>query len=236
MGISVELGSEESAYRRDGNETMSLLDHQRIKSGLSLMLSKLGENVTLDTIRPLPMFLGITGPSLCFAAEAFNPPSTKIFDKTAPEKVLGRLSLNFAFFVSNYAFIAINVSVVVTLMHLDMVMYLGLLCAFWWFHNFTIKNQIPLTIGGKDLNNYMSVSLRSTLLSILTLMIVSLFCLLPAIEMICISSLLIFSHALLRDPKHIESSFIFRKGSQGTDEDDDESSGEEVMVERGDAV
>lgn len=198
-------------------------------------VGKVSESVTLDTIRPLPMFLGFSGPSFCLSAQAFNPPSTK-FDKTAPEKVFGRLSLNFAFFVSNYAFIAINVSVVVSLMHLDMVMYLGLICAFWWFHNFTIRNQIPLTLLGKDLNDYVSVSTRSSLLSVATLIVIFLHCLSPVLEMVCISAFIIFSHALLRDPKHIESSSMFQRDSLDIDNGDDESSGEEVIVDLKDAV
>eukprot|EP00529_Nitzschia_sp_RCC80_P042460 CAMPEP_0113474018 /NCGR_PEP_ID=MMETSP0014_2-20120614/18356_1 /TAXON_ID=2857 /ORGANISM="Nitzschia sp." /LENGTH=43 /DNA_ID=CAMNT_0000366829 /DNA_START=33 /DNA_END=160 /DNA_ORIENTATION=- /assembly_acc=CAM_ASM_000159 len=43
----------------------------------------------MDTVRPLPTFLGISGPSFCFAPDAFTPPVKKI-DKSSPEKFKSR--------------------------------------------------------------------------------------------------------------------------------------------------
>ena len=54
--------------------------------------SKATNIIRMDALRPLPMFLGITGQTLCFDPSAFNPP-TKKFDKTTIEKTHSRLSL-----------------------------------------------------------------------------------------------------------------------------------------------
>lgn len=191
----------------------------------------------MDTIRPLPMFLGITGPSFCFSPEAFNPPSKKL-DKSTGEKIKNRLKLNFSFFISNYAFITVGTSIVVALMNTEMILYVALVSTFWWFHTFTLQNRIPITIGGKNLDGWVSVRTRSNILMAMTIIVVIFYCLVPVLSMISISGILILAHALLRDPKHIESSSVFRRGSESDDENEDDvdtdGSGSEVMVDKGD--
>jgi hypothetical protein len=88
--------------------------------------------VSVETLRPLPMFVGVVTPAqqqqqqhstskqLCFAGGAYTAPIRK-FDKASLEKVKSRVSLNFAFFLSNYALVATMVGLVVALMHPGMV-------------------------------------------------------------------------------------------------------------------
>jgi len=68
------------------------------------------------------------------------------------------------------------------------------------------------------------------------------YCLMPVFCAVLISGSLILLHALMRDPKQIESCAVFRGGADsdeeedgGSREDEGESSGEEVMVHRSDA-
>ena len=122
-----------------------------------------------------------------------------------------------------------------------MILYVALVSTLWWFHVFTIKNNIPITFGGKNLDDFVSVNTRSNVLSMLTFLVIIFYCLIPVISMISISGFQIVCHALLRDPKHIENSAIFRRGadvSSDSDGDicDSEDSGGEVIVNKRDIV
>ena len=119
--------------------------------------------VTFDTIRPLPVFLGITGPSLCFAPDAFKPPSTK-FDKNTAEKVSQRLTLNFNYFISNYAMIFAGTCVIVTLMHPGMIIYSALVYFLWQGHKAMIDSRTRLILMEKDIGNYITVERREKVL------------------------------------------------------------------------
>jgi len=190
----------------------------------------LRDKVTVESLRPLPLFLGITGPAFCLGPDAFTPP-TKRLDKTTMEKVLSRLTLNLAFFMSNYVLIAVGVAVVVALMSPRMLLYVSTVLVLWWLHTYSVANGIPIIIFGKDFGDVLSERRRSIMLKTISIFVVVFYCLLPAIYAISISGIIIFSHALLRDPKNIENSGSF-SGRTYSDEDDD--SCEEVMVNRSD--
>lgn len=198
-------------------------------------LSRLRGRVTMDTLRPLPVFLGVTGPAFCLSAGAFTPPSRHI-DKTAPEKIRARISLNFAFFLTNYALLALGVSLVVALMHPKMILYVGVVWAFWWLHIFVDKNHIPLVAFGRDLGAVITAPRRSLALSIITVIVAVFHCLVPVLSVVSISGLLILLHAVMRDPKHIESSSEFRRGGSADSDEEEDALDEEVIVERGDAI
>lgn len=179
----------------------------------------------MDTIRPLHMFLGISGHNFCFSAEAFGPPVKKI-DKSTPEKFKSRLRLNFSFFLSNYALVTAGVALVIALMHPGMLLSLGFLWGLWTFHHFLISNEV--IVLGKNIGTLISLNQRSTVLSVITILVVVWKCLKPTITTIAISSLLVLSHAIMRDPKHIDTSVDSRRDS----DDEVQSSDSEVLVER----
>lgn len=185
--------------------------------------------MTLDTIRPLPVFLGITGPSMCFAPDAFTPP-TKRLNKDAAEKVSQRVSLNFAYFLSNYAMIFIGTCIIVTLLHPGMIIYSSIVYLLWKGHTIMVKNNTPLVIMDKDLGHYITVELRTRILYVITTWVVVAYCFKPFFTVVGLTGLLVLFHAFMRDPKHIEASklhFDYRS---------DDSSGDEVVVEKMDAV
>ena len=184
-------------------------------------MAYIGSRVTMDTVRPLNMFLGITGPSFCFSPAAFNTPVKKL-DKSTYEKFQSRLKLNFAFFLSNYALVTTGVALVTALMNPGMVIAVGLIWGLWALHRFLISNE--LVLFGRNIGTLISISHRSTVLIILTALVIVWKCLKPTITVVAISGLMILVHALLRDPSHVTSSdFQTRNGNSSISSSDDDS-------------
>eukprot|EP00980_Cylindrotheca_fusiformis_P023378 scaffold10429_cov126-Cylindrotheca_fusiformis.AAC.9 len=227
MAVSVSQGNEDQ--RRSSNNAI-VLDLYTIKSYLAAILSQVQSRVTVDTIRPLPMFLGVTDNAFCFSPAAFTPPVKKL-DKASTEKLKSRIKLNFSFFLSNYALVAFGVALVVALMHPGMIAFLAGLWGLWGVHTFLISNEV--IVMGRNIGNLISISHRSSALALITFVVIVWKCLWPAITVVTLSSLLILSHALMRDPKHIDTS-----NSSGNRDDDDDSTGgyasggSEVLVDR----
>jgi hypothetical protein len=200
----------------------------------SIRASHIGSRVTMDTVRPLNMFLGISGPSFCLSPEAFNPPVKKM-DKSTYEKFKSRLKLNFAFFLSNYAIVVAGVTAVVALMHPGMLLSVGFVWGLWSLHSYLISNEVIMF--GRNIGTLLSISHRSSALVVITGLVIVWKCLVPAITVVAISGLTIFSHALFRDPKHIDTTGSTTASLMGVNSDED-SGGEgshdssEVLVEK----
>lgn len=229
-GIDVPTGYDDTKKKPSTNFLDSFMDMEKTRVYLTASLTKYTDRVTLDTVRPLPTFLGISGPSMCLAPDAFAPPLKKI-DKDTAEKVTQRFSLNFAYFVSNYALIFIGTFIIVTLMHPGMIIYSSVVYGLWKGHGFMIKNQTPLVIMGKDIGAYITAETRTRILYLITTWVVMAYCFKPFVIVVGLTGLLITSHAFMRDPKHIESNRNFLDDSGS-----DASSGSGVVVENMDAV
>lgn len=172
---------------------------------------------------------------MCLAADAFTPPSTK-FDKGTSEKISQRIQLNTAYFLSNYALIVVGTCVIVTLLHPIMIMFITTMYILWKTHAIMVESNIPIVIMGKDLTHVITNEFRTHVMNILTLVVVIVYCLKPFLTAVGLSGLIILSHAVMRDPKQIESVGMIKK--YGAD-DSDESEGtdsSEVLVEKIDAV
>ena len=167
-------------------------------------LSKYTERISLDTLRPLPTFLGVTGPAFCIAATAFAPPTKKL-DKDAAEKIGSRLKLNFAYFLTNYALILAGTAFVVALMHPSMLLLMGILVGLWHMHFLLDRAAIPMEYGGVDFGVIFTTARRSLVLTILTVLVGVFKCLVPTLEVLAISGIAIFAHASMRDPQHVET-------------------------------
>jgi len=234
MSLSVSSGSENGNNVGSSAKSSVNLDFFSIKTYLTGMIVYIGSRVTMDTVRPLTMFLGITGPSFCLSPAAFNAPVKKL-DKSTYEKFQSRLKLNFAFFLSNYALVTAGVALVTALMHPGMVISVGLIWGLWALHKFLISNE--LILFGRNIGTLISISQRSTILIILTAIVILLKCLKPTMIVIAISGGMILAHALLRDPSHVTSGdFQSGNGSNSinmSDEDSVQNSHEsEVLVEK----
>eukprot|EP00563_Minutocellus_polymorphus_P018601 CAMPEP_0197719032 /NCGR_PEP_ID=MMETSP1434-20131217/2947_1 /TAXON_ID=265543 /ORGANISM="Minutocellus polymorphus, Strain CCMP3303" /LENGTH=287 /DNA_ID=CAMNT_0043303737 /DNA_START=9 /DNA_END=872 /DNA_ORIENTATION=- len=211
---AIEHGSEDAApLIRTGSGGSS-----GISSALPVDLERLGivlsgytERISLDTLRPLPTFLGVTGPAFCIAATAFAPPTKKL-DKDAAEKIGSRLRLNFAYFLTNYALILAGTAFVVALMHPSMLVLMGILVGLWHVHFLLDRAAMPIEYGGVDLGEIFTASRRSLVLTILTVLVGVFKCLVPTLEVLAISGIAIFAHASMRDPQHVETCGDFGGG------------------------
>ena len=217
--------------------TMTTTNNTKILSFSFIRASHISSRVTMDTVRPLNMFLGITGPSFCLSPEAFNPPVKKM-DKSTYEKFKSRLKLNFAFFLSNYAIVVAGVTAVVALMHPGMLLSVGFVWGLWSLHSYLISNEVIMF--GRNIGTLISISHRSTALVVITGLVIVWKCLVPAITVVAISGLSIFLHAIFRDPKHIDTtgSTTTTTSLTAVNSDDDSSGGEgshdssQVLVEK----
>mmetsp|Transcript_20877 Transcript_20877/g.30577 ORF Transcript_20877/g.30577 Transcript_20877/m.30577 type:complete len:233 (-) Transcript_20877:73-771(-) len=229
--MSADTGSTEIHQGTDdvqGKRKNNVSAIEKIRKFLLDEFPKYSSKITMDTMRPLPTFLGITGPSFCLAPDAFTPP-TKKMDKNSAEKISQRIYLNFTYFLTNYAFIAAGTCIIIILLHPRTIIYSIIVCALWKMHDMTEQQNTPLILMNRDVGQYITVELRTRLLYAITLYVVVLHCLKPVITAVGLTGLMIFSHALLRDPKQIEhgSSYMDDESS----DDDCDSSGSEVMVE-----
>lgn len=177
------------------------------------------------------MFLGVNpGAGFCLSAEAFTPPVKKI-DKASPEKIKSRVSLNFAFFLSNYALLASMVALVVALMHPGMLFFLGVVYGLWTFHRFLIRNE--LDVFGIHIHSLLSIQQRFYVLFTITTIVVVFKCLKPTLIWVSISAILILSHAFLRDPKHIETTSELLLGEENSSDEEVELRGGSSSSESG---
>lgn len=193
--------------------------------------------LSMDTLRPLPLFLGVTGPSFCIAADAFSPPIslTRQTDKSSLEKLISRLSRNLNFFATNYAFMAMCTILVVALMHPGMLLYVGTTWALWWLHVVVIREDVRLVVMNRDLNDAFTPKRRSWMLTAWTVWVAIAKCLRPSLKGLAISGALVLFHAVMRDPSRVAGDIVMLRSniSRGSSDSDD---GSEVMVEREDAV
>ena len=180
---------------------------------------KLRSRVTLDSLRPLPQFLGIA-PNLCLSAGAFTPPVAHM-DKSTIEKVKSRVSLNISFFLTNYMFLSIGVGLVVALSHPGMLISVTAVAGLWTIHNIIIDRKLELIVKDQDLLKIITPFHRWCFLMALSIIVGVGWCLVPLLSWFLISSFMILVHAGLRDPKHIETSFRLKSGAASDDDDDE---------------
>ena len=196
--------------------------------------------LTMDTLRSLSLFIGLSGPSLCIAADAFSSPITlhQGSNKTSTVKIRSRMSRNLAFFSTNYAFLTVGTILVVALMHPIMLLYVCVTWGLWYLHITIIREDIRLVIMDKDLNDVLNPKRRSWILTALTLWVAIWKCLRPLLMGTAISAVLTVIHALMRDPKKLVLSggASSKSVSKGLVDSDDESSGSEVTLEQPDSV
>lgn len=155
-------------------------------------------------------------------------------DKHAPEKIKSRMQLNLAFFLTNYVLVAAMVALVVTMMYPSSIIVIGIVYAIWNVHAYLIRNEVDLF--GVQVHSLLTIQQRFYINFVITFILVVWKCLVPCLVILTISWLLIGFHAVLRDPKHIEST-----SSQILDDYDEEDmeggrsveNGSDVMQGRG---
>jgi hypothetical protein len=242
--VTVNAGDDDRYNSNNSSGRTVMINIETLRLQLSGFVARIQSRVSVDTIRPLPVFLGLNaGAGFCLSPQAFTPPVRK-FDKNTPEKIKSRVRLNCAYFLSNYALLAAMTGLVVALMHPTMVFFVGIVYGLWSLHSFLIRNQ--LVVFGVAIHALLNVQQRFYLLFVITSLVVIIYCLAPTLVFLVISGLLILTHALLRDPQDVSSAsdqFGGVVGAGGSAHDSDEdlegggnssggSSGSEVVVDR----
>lgn len=222
--VGIASGSHDDQGASSSRKPVSI-DLESIRLHMSSLAARLQSRVSLDTLRPLPMFLGVNPDmGFCLSAGAFTPPVKKV-DKATPEKISSRLQLNFKFFLTNYALVAAMVAVVVALMHPGMLFFVAVVYGLWYLHSFMIKHE--LLVFGIRLHTLLSIQQRFYLLFVITTLVILWKCLLPTLTFLLISGIIILAHAFLRDPKHLD--MMSSELSGDDDEEDYERVDEEAV-------
>mmetsp|Transcript_13853 Transcript_13853/g.39453 ORF Transcript_13853/g.39453 Transcript_13853/m.39453 type:complete len:242 (-) Transcript_13853:311-1036(-) len=225
----ISHGTDGGGGRRPGGKATTVVNFESISNFFGAAIADARSRISLETIRPLPVFLGVSPHNLCLAQDAFAPPTTKL-DKTSWEKVKTRLKLNFAYFMSNYAVVAAGVALVVALMHPGMLISLGTLWGLWELHAYLISHE--LVVFGRNLGSMVSINHRSYFLTALTAAVVAWKCLWPVVTFVAISGIIVFAHAVMRDPKQMDMAQGSQNRHGGRHGDDEyDSSGSEVVVD-----
>mmetsp|Transcript_7671 Transcript_7671/g.13268 ORF Transcript_7671/g.13268 Transcript_7671/m.13268 type:complete len:229 (-) Transcript_7671:127-813(-) len=228
MSHELSRDVDEAKPLRGQNPSVIALDVETVRRQMSSIVQRLGQRATFETLRPLHVFLGVSAPSLCVSTGAFNPPVRQV-DKSLVEKVQIRFVTNIGFFLTNYVVVATGVAVVVSLLNPGMLLVCSVVWGLWWVHEYLIYNEV--TIFGNNIGTILSISQRSTVLSVVTIFTIVWKCLLPFLSFVAVSGFLIVLHALLRDPKHVNGA----EGIHGYS-DDESSDAEQVFVDRGDII
>ena len=186
--------------------------------------------INMDTLRPLPIFLGVTGPSFCIGADAFSSPLFSSSDKA----LTTRVSRNLAYFATNYTFVALGTVLVVALMHPGMLLYVAITWGLWWLHLVVLKQDVKLVVMERDLNEIISPKRRSWVLTLWTIYVAVAKCLRPSLKGLAISGALVLFHAIMRNPSKLASDVVRSKSiASGSGDSDDDS---KVFVQNSDAV
>mmetsp|Transcript_22232 Transcript_22232/g.36814 ORF Transcript_22232/g.36814 Transcript_22232/m.36814 type:complete len:251 (-) Transcript_22232:418-1170(-) len=218
--------------KKNKRRPASTLNSETVRVYISSVLLRLSERISLETLRPLPLFIGITDHAFCLSAGAFTPP-TSTDSKTVAQSIRTRIALNGAFFLTNYALVAFGVAVVVALLHPGMLLVCGVVWLLWWMHDYLITHEV--NIGKHNFGTLVSINNRSSILTIVTFGAVVWKCLFPVLSFVLVSGVLLLLHAVMRDPQHIASCSQYGAGGSA-DGADDFNSDDEVMVERGDVI
>ena len=74
--VGIASGSDDFV-RSSGSSNQSKvhIDFESIRLHVSSWAARVQSRISLDTLRPLPLFLGINPTNSCFSAEAFTPVS-----------------------------------------------------------------------------------------------------------------------------------------------------------------
>jgi PRA1 family protein len=203
--------------------TRQAFDIEYVRLNLSSLVTRVKTHVSLETVRPLPVFLGLvstTDDGVQLSEGAFTPPPT---GSDAMTSIKARVRDNLTFFLSNYALVALMTALVVLLMHPPVVITLTALYAMWWFHGYLIVNE--LSLFRVPLQSVLTVQQRFYLLFGISVVVIVWTCFLPTIVFVLISGIIILCHAALRDTSHLREASQRGNKTRGTEEEVNESEG-----------
>ena len=185
----------------DESQLKSKMDIESLRIQLSILVMHVKNKVSLETLKPLSEFLGLTSTAaegLQLSQRAYNPP---LAGSSTMLMIKSRMKDNCEYFTTNYVLVAAMVALVVSLMHPAMLIFVGIVTALWWWHGYLIKHE--MNIAGVPVHALMTVQQRFYFLLAISFVVVVWWCLLPATVFVAISGFIIMTHAALRDTSHL---------------------------------
>lgn len=176
-------------------------DIESLRLNLSSFVARMRNNVSLRTLRPLPIFLGLQDTDeegVELSTNAFNPP---LAGSGTMEMVKSRVKDNLTFFMSNYALLSAMTALVITLMHPGAILALAIVFGLWWCHGYLIKHE--LVACGLQIHALLTVQQRFYVIFAISCVVMLWGCFIPTIVFFMISGFIIFCHAALRDTTHL---------------------------------
>jgi PRA1 family protein len=174
----------------------------------SSFCARLQSHVSIETIRPLPEFLGLQNSSannVQFSPNAFTTtPITSSGDRRViSERIQNRIRQNGIYFLSNYALVAAMTALVILLLHPSVIFMFAFLSALWWCHGYLIRHEV--VVASIRLHSIFPLQQRFYLLFLLSCLLILITCIIPTILFLLISGFIILCHATLRDTSHLPS-------------------------------
>lgn len=168
-------------------------DIESFRLQLATITARVQSKVSVESLRPLPVFLGLRDSSqgLHFSFSSFSTPRTATDIQT-------RLRRNADYFLSNYVLVASMVAMVVTILHYEMIMAVGIVYGLWMLHWYLIQHSV--VVGGVALHALLTVQQRFYVLFVISVVAIMWECLVPVVLIVGISALLVGVHAVLRTP------------------------------------
>jgi len=201
----------------DANSTTQTMDIESLRLQLSIVVAHLKNRVSLETLKPLPEFLGLTSTAeegLQLSSRAYNSPSlARGFSAT----IWSRIKDNSNYFTTNYCLVAAMVALVVTLMHPSMLLVVGLVVALWWCHGYLIKHEV--VVAGVPIHAVGTIQQRFYFLLAISFVLVVWFCLVPTFLFASLSGFIILTHATLRDTTHLHEASDRGSKNRGDEEE-----------------
>jgi PRA1 family protein len=172
----------------------------------SSFCARLQSHVSIETIRPLPEFLGLLNTPaniVQFSPNAFTTtPITSGGDRRVmSERIRNRIRQNGTYYLSNYALVAVMTALVILLLHPSVIFMFAFLSALWWCHGYLIRHEV--VIASIRLHAIFPVQQRFYLLFLLSCLMILITCIIPTILFLFISGIIILCHAALRDTSHL---------------------------------
>jgi hypothetical protein len=184
--------------------TQQGFDVESLRLHLLSAIAQLRSKVSMRTLRPLPVFLGLQATEddvFELSQDAFVPPQN-LNTADAFSKVKTRVRENLNFFATNYCMIAAMTALVVTLMHPMMLIVVSLVYGLWLAHDYLIRHELVL-FTSIPIQSILSVQKRFYLFLAISTVAIFLACFGPFLIFLMISAFIILTHAALRDTRHL---------------------------------
>lgn len=173
----------------------------------SSFCARLQSHLSIQTIRPLPEFLGLRKTSandIQFSPNACTNPITPDGDQNVIyEKIRHRIEQNCTYYLSNYALIAAVTALVILLFHPDIIFTFALLSALWWFHGYLIRHEV--VVASVRVHEIFPVQHRFYVLFLQSCFMILVTSIIPTVLFLLVSGSIIFCHAVFRDTSHLPS-------------------------------